>query len=605
MSQALEAREQTLLDVFSGRFCFTTPPYQRAYSWTQTEASRLLDDLWGWAEHREDHAERGADGSPPPYFLGALLMARSPDADQLLVVDGHQRLMTLTILLAVLRDLETAKDRRTALHDLIRRRGRVLVGHGAGWRMNTLARDADAFERIIQADGATRKRPSPGKTDPDTTDAPSPDVRMADAAQLFRTALISEPARKRRAFVKHILGDCHVAQLIVRDENAAFTMFETLNQRGLPLAAKDVLKSRLLGDVERGSERERTAAAAWTALETRFACEGRAGAVSGAAAGGDLFERFLTIVARAHDGDDGPPQKDLITRFMGAVGPQDTYVGLVEDVLPRYADAYAAVAPMAARTLFGDPIVDRYGAFLSWWEDEEWAGVATRTLVVHGEDPTLCGVILKHLERFAAVLALSGERKYRRVKDYRAALDWVDKPDALLREGGPLTPRPEHLRIVRARLEDPLPPEKAVRRAILARVNAALDPHGHPPVESRIGTIEHILPRAAQRTTGGDAYPGWTPTEARAVVETLGNLTLIDKEQNLLADRKPYSDKRRIYFPHADRLNPFALTEDLRLNGVDVWTREAWAARQRRLVDILVREWGLPEEAARAKRGAA
>src|SRR5262245_43161933 len=83
-------------EVFSDRFFFKIPPYQRPYSWTTEHASALLDDLVG-------HIEDGEDlDNLAPYFLGTIVLIKGdrPEAE---VVDGQQRLTTLTILLSVLR----------------------------------------------------------------------------------------------------------------------------------------------------------------------------------------------------------------------------------------------------------------------------------------------------------------------------------------------------------------------------------------------------------------------------------------------------------------------------------------------------------------------
>src|SRR5690606_162857 len=89
--------------VFSSDFDFEIPHYQRPYAWETVQALQLLDDL-------EFAVDRGDD----EYFLGSLvLIQEDEDSPKVYVVDGQQRLTTLTILLAILRDLAGPKNAET------------------------------------------------------------------------------------------------------------------------------------------------------------------------------------------------------------------------------------------------------------------------------------------------------------------------------------------------------------------------------------------------------------------------------------------------------------------------------------------------------------
>ena len=95
--QQLEAREVPLNKVFCGDYDFHIPEYQRPYAWQVEQAGQLLEDL-------VEAMDRGGD---EPYFLGSIVLVKSPNAARAEVIDGQQRLTTLTILLAVLRDSTT------------------------------------------------------------------------------------------------------------------------------------------------------------------------------------------------------------------------------------------------------------------------------------------------------------------------------------------------------------------------------------------------------------------------------------------------------------------------------------------------------------------
>ncbi|MDF5738432.1 MULTISPECIES: DUF262 domain-containing protein [unclassified Nostoc] len=100
MPVAIHATEKALFKVFSNDFAFSIPAYQRPYAWTKEQASELLSDLLSFLGN---DSEVIADTNS--YFLGSIVLIKSEDAPKADVVDGQQRLTTLTILLAVLRSL--------------------------------------------------------------------------------------------------------------------------------------------------------------------------------------------------------------------------------------------------------------------------------------------------------------------------------------------------------------------------------------------------------------------------------------------------------------------------------------------------------------------
>lgn len=103
MSHTLSAKEQALSKVFSDDYVFTIPGYQRPYAWGEEQAQELLDDLLGALR---DSPEKLADSMP--YFLGSIVLIKRDAIPDATVVDGQQRLTTLTLLLSAIR--ATVKD---------------------------------------------------------------------------------------------------------------------------------------------------------------------------------------------------------------------------------------------------------------------------------------------------------------------------------------------------------------------------------------------------------------------------------------------------------------------------------------------------------------
>ena len=92
------AYEQPVAKIFSDDYVFRIPGYQRPYAWTTDQAQELFDDLLMFMQ-----AAGGPVEEMPPYFLGSIVLIKEEGAPQADVVDGQQRLTTLTVLLAAIR----------------------------------------------------------------------------------------------------------------------------------------------------------------------------------------------------------------------------------------------------------------------------------------------------------------------------------------------------------------------------------------------------------------------------------------------------------------------------------------------------------------------
>lgn len=109
-----------------GDYEFVIPEYQRPYAWGTEESLQLLADLVGALERDTDE----------PYFLGSIVLVKAPNAVRAEVIDGQQRLTTLTLLLAILRDLANDAGLREAIHKLIEspQWSGTIFPRARGWR---------------------------------------------------------------------------------------------------------------------------------------------------------------------------------------------------------------------------------------------------------------------------------------------------------------------------------------------------------------------------------------------------------------------------------------------------------------------------------------
>jgi hypothetical protein len=123
MPLSFETKTMTVGELFSGSNVFRMPIFQRPYSWDEETALELYDDIY-------QAVERGSG-----YFLGPIIVARSGSNKPYDVVDGQQRLVTLSVIFALLRDLASSSDLQRELQEVV-------------WRPQGTARQLAAAPRV-------------------------------------------------------------------------------------------------------------------------------------------------------------------------------------------------------------------------------------------------------------------------------------------------------------------------------------------------------------------------------------------------------------------------------------------------------------------------
>lgn len=219
---------------------YQVPPYQRAYSWQKAQWEALFQDL---VESEGDH------------FLGTIITlnatVESVGGQVLEVVDGQQRLTTLTLLLAAVYSvLQEEKDSldddaRTDLVNL----GRSLVRKSDGHLRLTPQTQGDNlqdYRAVLTAAGLPVESHKV---------AYYPTRKMARCFAYFREALGKLASDgDRTAAALRVLDSARKAVLVkieVASHADAFVLFESLNNRGMPLTPVDLIKNHLLAVADR------------------------------------------------------------------------------------------------------------------------------------------------------------------------------------------------------------------------------------------------------------------------------------------------------------------------------------------------------------------
>lgn len=209
------------------------PAYQRDYKWDAEQVKQLYEDIAPAIELNQ-----------PSYFLGSIVVTQTRD-NTLEVVDGQQRLATVAIFLAAVRDyLLTAgeTDRANVISaEYLYDRDLATVELKPRIRLNEL--DNDYFQKHVLEPSANRPT--------ETSERPS-HRRIMGAAKIAREMVASlvrdktEPVRHLVHWVDYLRSRALAILVTTSSEANAFVIFETLNDRGLALAVSDLPKNLLL-----------------------------------------------------------------------------------------------------------------------------------------------------------------------------------------------------------------------------------------------------------------------------------------------------------------------------------------------------------------------
>ena len=245
----IEAAHKTIGDVFCDAYAFSIPPYQRPYAWERTQVEELLNDL---ADAMEP--QKQADGF---YFLGSVVLVKSHGSPEAKVVDGQQRLTTLTILFSVLRDLTEDMPSRLKRERYVKQAADEDLGLNEKLRLQLRKKDQPFFEKHVQASGATANLPAIAGLE-------GSQARIVENAGFIRERFAAMSEQQRSDFIRFLLLNCYLVVVEVPTDTAARRIFTVLNARGMDLAATDILKADLL---ERAEHAEAALAERWEDCE--------------------------------------------------------------------------------------------------------------------------------------------------------------------------------------------------------------------------------------------------------------------------------------------------------------------------------------------------
>jgi hypothetical protein len=556
--QQLEAHEVALHKVFCSDYDFSIPDYQRPYAWQVEQATQLLDDLI-------DALDR--DGTEP-YFLGSVVLVKHKSSAAAQVIDGQQRLTTLTILLAVLRDLTDDNELKFDLEKMIVEPGNRIRRLEPKPRLALRRRDADFFRSYVQTtsliDALIELKPDALKTDAQKA--------MQSNAKALREVLAEWPEHRRLDLIEMLSERTFLVVVSTPDLNSAHRIFSVMNARGLDLSPADIFKSLIVGDLTAGESD--VYARKWEDAEEALGREDFA----------DLLLHVRVIFAKQR------AKRELLKEFPDQVLSQflpGRAAAFVDDVVVPYSDAYGQIRDQGYVSTDGADRVNGWFRRLALLDNNDWRPPALWALRYHAHDPEWLDQFLRLLERLAASMLI------RRVYATPRALRYAD----LLRE---LTDG-KGLRAPSFELNDADKSETVtrlggeiylvtqVRKYVLLRLDEVLAKESGVSYMHRLITVEHVLPQSP--SSGSQWLHAFTPDERAHWIHRLGNLVLLNRAKNSEAQNYDFKKKKARYFAGKNGVATFALTSQVLSH--EEWTPSLLDARQNELIQMLTTEWCL------------
>jgi alkylated DNA nucleotide flippase Atl1 len=563
----VKASETTFAGFVQGQVQFQVPLYQRTFSWGEKQLQQLWSDIVDQAGLLVTTPEA------PSHFLGSLVLAPSPVNDAIfqrwLVVDGQQRLTTLSLALAAVRDHVSAGDGVPVdrLNDL------YLVNRwqtGEHYlRLLPTQADRTAYDECI------RRSHGPGAD------------RISAAYRFFRQRLVAADDPTDPHDVERIeqVITTRLSMVVVtadRDDNV-HRIFESLNNTGLRLSQADLLRNYLF--MRLPTQAERVFETYWLPLQRRLS--------------NDQLEQLMWLQL-VLDGDERVRRQDMYgaqqVRLRTDGESEAAIEQYIKELYRRSAHLERLLDPSCERNVEISECLLRLG---------QWRGTTAYPAIMllfdrlERGDTTPSDVVraLSYIESFLVrrLICQVPANNLNRIFQAVPAQLPTDQPVAdglhwLLSGARRSWPTDEEVR--QAIREKPFywqgRPEQ--RRLVLQRLEESF---GHPePVDFSTAalTIEHIMPQTPTeewlQILAEDTAPDESPMDLHErTVQTLGNLTLTGENARL--SNHPFDRKQ-------DLLNGSHLELNRQVAGVARWGPREILARADELAERAVKIWPAP-----------
>lgn len=563
MAKTLEAQDKLIRELFEGNYQFEIPDYQRPYAWTTEQAGELFDDLITAMQDAK------TSDTTSQYFLGSIVLIKNGREPKSLVVDGQQRLSTLTMLFAVLR--ETMPHAADDITEFIYKKGKASLGEENEYRLTAREEDADFFRDNIQKPGGIAQLVA------STDKLEDSQLRYRENATLLLAKAKALSPADLSALWQFLANDCSLVVISTPDLEAAYRIFSVLNNRGLDLAPMDIIKAQVLGLIRAmaGDAKSRAYAKKWSQIERKL----------GRDAFGDLLGHIRTIYAKQKQ------RATLVKEFQEHVTEYKAPIDLVDKVIEPYAKVWGFVRDNDFEATEHAEAINEYLVWLNRADFKDWVPPALVYFKRFRQQPKQLAEFFQRLERLTYFLLVTKVGVNERIETY-AELTKEIEPETFKGDPTALTAlkltdaqKRKFVAALDGNVYNDLP---RARMALVLRLESLVRAPG-VQLQNAV-SLEHVLP---QTPAEGSDWLRWFPdeNEREAWTHRLANLVPLDRNKNSSAGNYDFAKKKNVYFKGKRTASPFVLTQEVR--SEEKWTPAVLIERQKRLVGVLKKHWDL------------
>ena len=565
----IKGGEYPLSKIFSSEFFYNIPSYQRPYSWTTDEAGKLFDDLYDFyiSENSEEN-----------FFLGSIVLIKKDDIPSSDVIDGQQRLTTLTILLAIIAHNLTDSDEKEEFKEYINEKGKKSQGIKPKPRLRIRERDNNFFHKYIQELKISELISL--NLDIAETEAQKNIEMNAMELQKKVTEHFSNDDSLFE-FGSFLVQRCYLVVVSTPTQDSAFRIFSVMNSRGMSLLPTDIIKSDIIGNIDSDVRDDYTSK--WEEIETSLGRDGF----------NDLFSHIRMIKMRCK------AKKSLHEEFNKYVLSDitnDTAISFVDDTLEPFAEAYRIIKKCSFSSTSGAENVNYILKWLNRIDNSDWLPSAMVFYCKYKNNSEYLSVFFKKLERLASYMRITSYDINHRIDRYAKVLSDLqgDNTGNIYGDNIELTPSEQNEFIAELN-SDIYKMTSQKRNYIILRLDSFMS-DGAAVYNTDVLSIEHVLPQTV--SSGSEWEKIWVDVNEREFwLNKIGNLIPLTKRHNSQAQNYDFATKKEKYFKNQKTgVTSYTLATDV-INYSE-WTPEIVKERQKKLIDIFKDGWDLSESLA-------
>lgn len=504
----IEGKTENLGKLFSVDYFFRIPYYQRPFAWEEENFEKLIDDVMSAAAGQQ-------------YFLGTLVLHKKDEKNNYDVVDGQQRLTSLIILLACLRDMISDADFSNQLHDKIIQAENKVDGVPAKPRIEV--KDRKMFDEMVLTRNGTKTKKRPG-------DLAEPENRYMIAINTFYSKLDGKSQEYLQKLSQLINQKCVIIQLSTTSFDDAFKLFTIVNDRGKQLRRIDIIKAQNISpDIVPIDATRDKLAQEWESIEK--------------ALGENAFESLFHSIRLIYLKEK--PQEDLYNEFekkiygKGLLEQGEKFVNL----LTEYGNLYQSIFIDKDMLDEEDKEDIVYKSLVHIMNQEFEASEWKTCLMFYAKKFSTASFykFVLHIEKIYLLDWVKGVRKDERFGTYSNILKVIEKStkaDEVF-----LSLPIDNSDIIKATKAQAFY-NASFAKYLLLRLELLASEHDAYK-EFSAKSIEHIFPQTIKAGSSWSKDPD--VLEHADIVNNIGNLVLLSKGKNSSASNNDFDTKKEKY----------------------------------------------------------